>query len=223
MSEQIVIVPAVAGEDLSSQNKSGLWVYADAGESYKIKQISDITQRAFGVLLNNPRGDNQIASVAVEGGPATVQLGGTVNPGALVTYDATGKTIAATAGRQAIGVYLLNGDGQVAQGASGQDGQILIFGPKINQFFSYGILRGSLTHNFPSISSVSLATQTLTVTGAQVGDTVVVGRPATLDAGLVVSGEVTSANTVTVTVNNPTAGAIDPPSLTYPVTVFPAT
>lgn len=221
--DQIVIVSMVAGEDLSAQSKKGLWVYNDSSDSYRIKQISAVTQRAVGVLQANRQGSTYPAEVAVEGGPALVKLGGTINVGQLVTYNASGQTIAATAGRQAVGVYLGNGYSQPGQGVTGDEGYILIFGNKINQFYTYGRLTSTLTHNFPSIGAVAVGTTTTTVTGAQVGDPVHVERPAGLDAGLEVTGRVSALNTVTVTVNNPTANAIDPGSLNYIITVWPST
>lgn len=76
------------------------------------------------------------------------------------------------------------------------------------------------TLDFPSIAAGAVATLTITVTGAVAGDTVSLGAPATLEAGLMFTGIVTAANTVTVRVHNTTAGAIDPASATWRATVI---
>ncbi|MEO0557455.1 MAG: hypothetical protein AAF170_04645 [Bacteroidota bacterium] len=69
------------------------------------------------------------------------------------------------------------------------------------------------TVDFPSIAAHSDDTSiTVTVSGANVGDSVKVTPLAPLTAGLVVDGYVSSADTVTLIATNTTAGAIDEPS-----------
>jgi hypothetical protein len=53
-----------------------------------------------------------------------------------------------------------------------------------------------------------------------VGDVVVVGPPATVASGLVVTGYVSAADTVKVRVANVTASPIDPASGSFRVTVL---
>jgi hypothetical protein len=61
---------------------------------------------------------------------------------------------------------------------------------------------------------------TMAVPGAAVGDGVIVQKP-TGTAGVAVAGaRVSAAGVVTVTFVNPTAGAVDPPSETYRVTLI---
>jgi hypothetical protein len=76
--------------------------------------------------------------------------------------------------------------------------------------------------DFPSISAVSQADLTITVTGAVVGDEVALALPAAPTAGIVFNAYVSAANTVTVRASNITAGAIDPASASYSVLVFGA-
>lgn len=76
----------------------------------------------------------------------------------------------------------------------------------------------TLTHDFGSISAQSQATQTVTVTGAQAGDAVIV-RPTTAVNGIILDGTVTAANTVTVRAVNYSSGSIDPASQVYRVIV----
>lgn len=81
-------------------------------------------------------------------------------------------------------------------------------------------LSGNKTHDFGNITAVNTDTTTLTVTGAQTGDSVIVNPSTALEAGIVVYGYVSAADTVTIVANNPTAGAINPASRTYYVTVL---
>lgn len=81
-------------------------------------------------------------------------------------------------------------------------------------------LTATATLDFASIAAATTANLTITVTGAAVNDAVLLGPPATLEAGLVATGYVSAANTVTVRVANVTAGAIDPASATWRATIF---
>lgn len=74
--------------------------------------------------------------------------------------------------------------------------------------------------NFGNITPTSTAALTVTVTGAAVGDAVFFGPPAALEAGLIPSGFVSAADTVTVRLNNRSAGDIDPASATWRVVVM---
>lgn len=81
-------------------------------------------------------------------------------------------------------------------------------------------LSASVTYNAPSVPALaagSYTTTTVTVTGAVVGDAVTAGL-STANAGMLISGDVLTANTVTVKILNMTAGAIDLASGT--LTVF---
>lgn len=81
-------------------------------------------------------------------------------------------------------------------------------------------LSATAVHDFGSIPAQSCNDgKTITVTGAAVGDTVELGPPAALEAGLTATGIVTSANTVTVRLCNVTAAPIDPASATWRATV----
>lgn len=81
-------------------------------------------------------------------------------------------------------------------------------------------LVASGTVDFSSIAAGAVGTGSVTVTGAAVGDVVALGAPSGINASLIWSGYVSSANTVTIRVFNPTGGAIDPASATWKVAVF---
>jgi len=82
------------------------------------------------------------------------------------------------------------------------------------------ILSATATLDFPSIGSNDTETLTITVTGAVAGDSVFLGCPAGLDAGLVFCASVTAANTVTVRMHNSSGGSVDPASGTFRATVI---
>lgn len=77
---------------------------------------------------------------------------------------------------------------------------------------------GSKVHDFGSISAQSQATTTTTVTGARVGDVVIV-RPTTAVNGIILDGTVTADNTVTIRALNYSASPINPDEQTYNVVV----
>lgn len=85
-------------------------------------------------------------------------------------------------------------------------------------------LTTSATLNFPSIAAAGTSDLTATVTGAAIGDAVTITKAdATMpNAGLVLYGQVTAADTVTVRAINITASAIDPASANFRITVHKA-
>ena len=82
------------------------------------------------------------------------------------------------------------------------------------------VLSATATLDFPSIASNDTHTLTITVTGAVAGDSVFLGVPAALDAGLIFCASVTATNTVTVRMHNSSGGSTDPASGTFRATVM---
>jgi len=78
---------------------------------------------------------------------------------------------------------------------------------------------GSATYDAPSIAGGGQTSTTVTVTGAAVGDLVTAVSFGVSTGGLIVTAQVTAANTVTVWLDNNTAGAIDLASTTVKVRV----
>lgn len=78
---------------------------------------------------------------------------------------------------------------------------------------------GSATYDAPSIAAGGSTSTTVTATGAAVGDLVEAVSFGVSTAGLVVTAQVTAANTVTVWLYNPTAAAINLASTTLRVKV----
>jgi len=81
-------------------------------------------------------------------------------------------------------------------------------------------LSATATLDFASIAAGAIGELTITVTGAAVGDTVALGPPAAIEAGLVWSGFVSAADTVKIRIHNVTAAAIDPASATWKATII---
>lgn len=76
--------------------------------------------------------------------------------------------------------------------------------------------------NFGSMASGAENTQTVTVTGASVGDLVLVNQASTLNAGVYIRQVYVSApNTVTLVARNETGGTIDPAGANYVFAVYP--
>jgi hypothetical protein len=84
------------------------------------------------------------------------------------------------------------------------------------------VLSGSASLDFGSISTASQANLTITVTGAAVGDEVIMALPAAPAAGLVFNAFVSAANTVTIRASNITGLSVDPAAATYGVIVIAA-
>ena len=84
------------------------------------------------------------------------------------------------------------------------------------------VLSATASLDFGSISAVSQANLTITVTGAAVGDEVIMALPAAPAAGIVFNAFVSAANTVTIRASNITASPVDPAAATYGVIVIAA-
>jgi len=84
-----------------------------------------------------------------------------------------------------------------------------------------GSHRGTLTVDLASIAAGACAAdQEITVTGAVTGAECIKGFPSTIPASLIGDCYVSAANTAQLRVCNNSAGAVDPPSLTYSVRTF---
>jgi len=92
------------------------------------------------------------------------------------------------------------------------------FGEDPQPLFS-SVLNGTATLDPASLAAAATATATITVTGAAVGDFVIVSPGVSL-AGLVMTAYVSAADTVTVVLYNPTAGAVDLASSTWKAKVL---
>jgi len=85
--------------------------------------------------------------------------------------------------------------------------------------FSVGQVKVTTTWNPSSVNSLGTTTTTVTVQGAAVGNFAWASFSLSL-GGLLISAEVTAANTVTVTLFNPTTAAVDLASGTLAILVF---
>lgn len=75
--------------------------------------------------------------------------------------------------------------------------------------------------DFPSIAAGGTEELTIVVVGAVAGDTVALGPPDTIEAGLMWSGYVSALDTVTIRLHNTTAAPIDPASASWKASIIP--
>jgi hypothetical protein len=131
-----------------------------------------------------------------------------VTPTLYQTANATGF---ANVGRHAAGTTTIPGSGAYVQTPSlSINGGATIAGH----------LTGTGSSGSPLILANSVATFTITVTGAAGGDTVTLGPPTTIDANVMWCGSVSSSNTVTVRIVNPTLSSITLTSGTWRADVW---
>lgn len=84
------------------------------------------------------------------------------------------------------------------------------------------VLTATATLDFPSIAAATQASLTITVTGAAVGDEVIMALPAAPAAGLVFNAFVSATNTVTIRASNISGSPVDAASASYGVIVINA-
>jgi hypothetical protein len=84
--------------------------------------------------------------------------------------------------------------------------------------FAAGVL--TTTIDLASVAAATSAAQTFTVPGLKLGDFVAAIAPSTLNAGLgIVNARVSATDTLSLTIMNATAGALDAASGTYTILV----
>lgn len=82
------------------------------------------------------------------------------------------------------------------------------------------IKRGTVTINPASIAGQEQAELTVTITGAALGDTVILTPPAAFEALIVGAARVSAADTVKFVLGNLTVGAIDAASASWGYTLI---
>jgi hypothetical protein len=92
---------------------------------------------------------------------------------------------------------------------------------------TYGVLPGSAetlaasaTIDYGTLTANTSSASNVTVTGAATGDTVLIGLPSAISAGVIVQGVVFAANTVCMTAINATSASRTIGSATYRITVI---
>jgi len=80
-------------------------------------------------------------------------------------------------------------------------------------------ITSSASLTFGAIASNGIASQTVTVTGATAGQSVMLGPPAAIEASLTWSGFVSATDTVTIRLHNTSGGSITPAVATWYATV----
>jgi len=123
------------------------------------------------------------------------------------------------------GAYTVVGNVSTSSGTSGfQASGYTSLTHTANSFDSTSVVESmTTTLDFPSVAAGSIQTLDVTVAGCLVNDAVSVGLPASgaHTSGVIFQAWVSVAGTVRVAAINPTAGAIDPASMTVRLTIHP--
>lgn len=201
----------------------GYAVYLDGADSEEAKVCADpLDRRVIGIAMHDASSGNQV-QVCIWG-KCKGKVNGTAELGDVFVCDTGGKLTKMAAGGQiaiATQIKPLQIGASTADSADEDLVDVFVSIPAgVRGMITY--FSSSKTWDPASVNDGATVTTTLTVTGAATGDHVVVTRPAALDAGLVVDGHVSAANTVTLTITNASGGAINAAELVYPVIVFPA-
>jgi hypothetical protein len=180
-----------------------------------------LIQRAF--LPTSGTGTYSVATITTTinqtGGANGITRGLFINPTLTAAADFRGIEVGNCGAQKAIvtGTGLVSfGDSVSITGNLTASGTLRVGGGTVVA----SILSATATLDFPSISSNGTETLTMTVTGAIAGDSVFLGVPATLDAGLIFCASVTAADTVTVRLHNSSGSSVDPASGTFRATVI---
>lgn len=82
------------------------------------------------------------------------------------------------------------------------------------------IKKYSVTVDLTSCTAATTNVQTASVTGLKSGDLILVQRPSGLNAGLSVDAACYADDTLSLIINNATAGALDPASAVFEILAF---
>lgn len=172
-----------------------------------------------------PAAAGSLAVIGVAGHDAATGARVTVHPLAGLVHEFIAGTGGITAGQSVKVGATANAVLPVSSGAdNGQVGIALTTASAAAAVSVLGSAAGggggaalfaSAALNFAEVAAAGQQELTITVTGAAVGDGVVLAPPAAPEAGLVFNGRVSATNTVTVRASNITASPIDPASATW--------
>jgi hypothetical protein len=171
-----------------------------------------ITGNASDVIVDDevmsPEGTNATSRpVQVVSGATDILLHrrGTLTPNSSLIYGSPGST------------YFVTSTGVKWTKISGAVDAVGVWGQT-----SLSLTTVAATIDFPSINNAASNTQNVTVTGAAVGDNVLVVPPVGFHSGFILRGQVTSTSTVGVVAHNASGSTQDAASGTFTITVFKA-
>lgn len=200
--------------DSNATNARILTIGSVAQSGGNLPYVSIKTNTSFADFALNIENTN---STSGQGLGLRIIAGSTASDLPLFVKDRTnGSTLFSVAGN---GNVATNGNltvsGTGAQAVGGTGATLSIAGTSAIK----GVRTATATLDFASIGAAASADLTVTVTGAAANDAVALGLPTAPTAGIIFQTFVSAADTVTVRATNITAGAVDPASATYRVTV----
>jgi hypothetical protein len=170
------------------------------------------------------RSTSAAATMSLQSNGGGVLMGGTLIAGSGSLASGSVATFNSTSGGLGLPSWTTTQRDAIASPASrviGYDSTVDRYSGRTTGAWRYFIegLPGNVVWDIGNLASLANESTTLTVTGANGGDIVIVSSVMP-SAGIIVAGDVTSANTVTLRAHNVSSGAIDPPSQTFRVQVI---
>lgn len=206
-----------AGEALAAN----VAVYFDGADGENLKTLATATDRRFAGITAHSCSDDEDVTITTFG-ICRAKVSGTVETGDLLMPTTAGALTKLTAGNIPCAVYLGRGrDSAQTDAATTATPEVFVLG-QMARAMGPRCLRAVKTHDFGAIADEGSDSTTVAVTGASVGDTVIVNAPS-LEAGLVVTGYVNAADTVTIVARCFKAAGVDAASQDFIVTVLTST
>lgn len=209
----------ISGYDIDFSGMGSTGITSSALTVAKVAGLSNVKLTTYGMNILYPS-TNNMAGVRVLG-TGTISffylLGN--NFSASTGTDIDTASIGTNASKFIQADNVLHTAGPVA----GTLGQLPVIGATLEPVWTSVFLSASQALDFASTAAQTSADLTIALTGAALGDTVVLGVPnASINANTDFSAFVSAANVVTVRFNNYSSAAVDPASGTFKVTVVKA-
>ena len=214
--EYFFLTTAAAGRNTYACTATNTWTLQGGGATSVFGRTGAVVKA---------EGDYNLADLgdvsSVKGNTGTVQLfgGGATTASDCAMFDAAGNLVSAGApcgtGSGGGGSLTVTAGFGVLTSTAGSTTTVSVDTAAVPSF-----LTASAVIDFPSIAAASCGEQTMTLSGAAIGDGIAAGWPGALESGLAAAARVSAANTITFRLCNVTAGAINPNSASFRATIL---